>query len=160
MNIPNSIRAFLAAQTTLTLATTNADGSPYACDLFYVLVGDAFYFLSDPATRHIQNMTRAPRVSATIHAAAHGWQDIRGAQMIGDARRVTARPERARAFGAYLRRYAFVGEWFPRVEMLGSAHPVFGVVELYKIAPRWLRWIDNAQGLGHHKEFTINTRDN
>jgi uncharacterized protein YhbP (UPF0306 family) len=30
-----------------------------------------------------------------------------------------------------------------------------GVVDLYKIAPRWMRWIDNAQGFGHKEEFEL-----
>jgi uncharacterized protein YhbP (UPF0306 family) len=155
VNLPDHVRAFLAAHNTLTLATTDDDGAPYACDLFYAQLDDAFYFLSDPAARHIQNLSRAPRVSATIHGAARGWQEIRGAQMIGAAARVTKRVERARAFAAYLAKYTFVGETLPRVEMLGRAHELFGIVELYKITPRWVRWIDNAQEFGHKEEFTI-----
>jgi len=78
MELPAALRDFIAAQNTLTLATANTDGSPHACDLFYAFADDAFYFLSDPKTRHIQNLARAPRASATIHGAAQGWQDIRG----------------------------------------------------------------------------------
>lgn len=155
MQFPDPVRAFLAAHNTLTLATINGDGSPHASDLFYVYEDAAFYFLSDPASRHAQNLARAPRVSATIHGNARGWQDIRGVQIIGAAARVTKRVERARAFAAYLAKYAFVGEALPRVEMLGRAHEIFGVVELYKIAPRWLRWIDNAQRFGHKEEFKM-----
>lgn len=157
MNLPDHISAFLAAHNTLTLATTNADGSPYASDLFYVYADAAFYFLSAPASRHIQNLARAPRVSATIHSDARGWQEIRGVQIIGAAARVTKRVERARAFSAYLAKYAFVRKTLrvPRVEMLGRAHELFGVVELYKIAPRWVRWIDNAQEFGHKEEFDL-----
>jgi len=155
MELPDRVREFLAAHNTLTLATVNDDGAPYACDLFYAQLDNAFYFLSAPQSRHAQNLTRDPRVSATIHCDARGWQEIRGAQMLGAAARVTNRAERARAFAAYLAKYAFVGGLLPRVEMLGRAHKIFGVVELYKIAPRWLRWIDNAQEFGHKEEFTM-----
>lgn len=149
MRLPNDVRAFLAAQTTLTLATVNADGTPHACDLFYAQVGNTFYFLSDPKTRHVQNLTREPRVSATIHGTARGWQEIRGVQIVGVAARVDTRAERARAFTAYVRKYAFVRAMLPRLETLGRAHATLGVVELYKIAPRWVRWIDNTRGWGY-----------
>lgn len=155
VKFPDVARDFIAAHNTLTLATTNDDGSPFACDLFYARVGDAFYFLSDPASRHVQNLTCEPRVSATIRDDARDWRKIRGVQMIGVAARVVKRAERARAFAAYVRKYAFVREFLPGVEMLGRAHEIFGVVELYKFVPRWLRWIDNAQGFGHKEEFTI-----
>jgi len=26
---------------------------------------------------------------------------------------------------------------------------------LYKLVPRWIRWIDNTQGFGHKEEFGI-----
>jgi len=155
MKLPDVLGAFLAAQNTLTLATTNADGSPHACDLFYVHADDAYYFLSDPTTRHIQNLTREPRVSATIHGASQGWQDIRGIQIVGDAARVDARAERARAFAQYLAKYVFVREMLPNIEMLGRAHEIFGVIDLYKLTPRWLRWIDNTRGFGYKEEGGI-----
>ena len=149
MELSAALRDFIAAQNTLTLATTNADGSPHACDLFYAFADDAFYFLSDPKTRHIQNLAREPRVSATIHGVSQGWQDIRGVQIGGAAARVDDLAERTRAFTQYLVKYAFVREMLPRVELLGRAHDIFGVMDLYKLTPRWLRWIDNAQGFGY-----------
>ena len=153
MEVPDAVRVFIAAQNTLTLATTNADGSPHACDLFYAYADDAFYFLSDPKTRHVQNLAREPRVSLTIHGASRGWQDIRGIQIDGLAARVDDRAERARAFAQYLAKYAFVREFLPSVEMLGRAHEIFGVVDLYKLTPRWLRWIDNSIEFGYKIEL-------
>ncbi len=153
MKLPDAVRDFLAAHNTLTLATTNADGAPHACDLFYAYADDAFFFLSDPKTRHIQNLAREPRVSATIHGAARGWQDVRGVQIDGTAARVDDRAERARAFAQYLVKYAFVREFLPSVEMLGRAHEIFGVVDVFKLTPRWLRWIDNAEAFGYKAEY-------
>ena len=149
MELSAASRDFIAAQNTLTLATTNAEGSPHACDLFYAFADDAFYFLSDPKTRHIRNLAHAPRVSATIHGVSQGWQDIRGIQIGGAAARVDDLAERARAFAQYLVKYAFVREWLPCVELLGRAHGILGVVDLYKLTPRWVRWIDNTQGFGY-----------
>lgn len=155
IELPGAMRDFLAAQTTLTLATTNADGSPHACDLFYARDDSAFYFLSDPKTRHIQNLTREPRVSATVHAVSRGWQEIRGAQIAGSAMQVDDATERARAFETYIGKYPFVRQWLTSAKVLGKAHAKLGVTELYKITPRWMRWIDNAQGFGHKEEFAL-----
>jgi uncharacterized protein YhbP (UPF0306 family) len=111
--------AFLSEQTTLTLATTNADGSPHACDVFYAQDNDSsLYFLSDPKTQHIQNMVRSPRVSATVHGATRGWENIRGAQIVGDAVRVGDASERVRAFGLYVTKYPFVRRWLSSADML------------------------------------------
>jgi len=149
------ISAFLSAQTTLALATTNADGSPHACDVFFAHDEKrTLYFLSDPKTRHIQNLRRDARVSATIHAATRGWEQIRGAQIAGEARRVDE-SERARAYEIYARKYPFVQQWLPSAEILGRALDKLGVVELFKIVPRSMRWIDNAEGFGHKEEIEL-----
>ena len=148
------IAAFLADQTTLTLATTNADGSVHACDVFYAQDGDlALYLLSDPKTQHIQNMLRTPRVSATVHGASRGWENIRGAQLVGDAERVSDTAERVRAFGLYTAKYPFVRQWLASTNDLGQAIKMVGTVDLYKLKPHWLRWIDNTQGFGHKEEW-------
>jgi len=146
-------REFVSRQNTLTLATTNADGSPHACDLFFAHEGSTFYFLSDPKTRHVQNFLRDARVSATIHGASQGWQDIRGAQISGQVSRVEQTIERTRGFALYIGKFPFVASWLASVEALGQAHEKLGVIELYKINAHWMRWIDNAQGFGHKEEF-------
>lgn len=155
MKLPNALRDFLAAQTTLTLGTINLDHSPYLCDLFYAHDSMlSFYFLSDPRTQHAQNLTRTPKVSATVHQSATDWQTIRGVQMIGEAMRVND-AERERGFEIYLAKFPFVRQWLPSVETLGQMHKLFGMIELYQITPRWLRWIDNTQGFGHKEEFAF-----
>ncbi len=151
-----SLRALLAAQTTLTLATTNADGSPHACDLYYANADEsAFYFLSDPQTRHVENFLRDARASATIHGATRDWQAIRGAQIVGTARRVDDAAERARAYARYVAKYPFVRQMIPNVDALGLVRENLGGIELYQLTPRWVRWIDNAQGFGHKDEWTL-----
>lgn len=148
------ISAFLREQTTLTLATTNADGSVHACDVFYAEDSElTFYILSDPKTQHVQNMLRVPRISATVHGGSRGWENIRGAQVVGDAERVSAMTERNRAFAIYIAKYPFVRHWLASIENLGQTIKDVGTVDLYKLTPRWLRWIDNTEGFGHKEEW-------
>jgi uncharacterized protein YhbP (UPF0306 family) len=153
---PRRLDDWLSAQSACTLATVNTDGTPFACDLFYAHSESlTLYFLSDPKTLHVQNLTRESRVSATIHGGARGWQEIQGVQMVGTAQRVEEAGERLRGYRLYLAKFVFVGQWLPTIRSLGQAHAQLGVVELYKLEPRWVRWIDNTQGFGHKEEFQI-----
>jgi uncharacterized protein YhbP (UPF0306 family) len=154
MEWPAKLLDFIAAENTLTLAT-NPDGSPHACDLFFVHSGNVFYFLSDPKTRHVKNLTRDPRISATIHGRALTWQDIRGIQMEGTALRVDNHVERAHAFAQYLIKYAFVRDLLPSVELLGQAHRVFGLIELFKVTPLLLNWIENSRSFGNKQMIEV-----
>ena len=81
-----AIRAFLASQSTLALATINADGTPQSAPLFYVSDDDLnLYWLSSPRSRHSVNLTERANVAATIYAAVWDWQAIRGLQIEGRA---------------------------------------------------------------------------
>lgn len=152
------LSAYLAEQTTATLASVSDDGAPHACDVFYAHADDlTLYFLSDPKTRHAQNVTRTARVSATVHGTSSGWEEIRGLQIEGVATRVTEPVERARAFALYLGKYGFVKQWLTSVDLLGTMLKGLGVVELYKISPQWIRFIDNTLGFGHKEEINVSS---
>src|SRR5512145_2559099 len=85
-----AVRAFLEAQSTLALATVNADGQPEVTPVFYVSdEALALYWLSATSSRHSLNLTSQPRVAATIYPAVWGWNDIRGVQVEGEAQAVT-----------------------------------------------------------------------
>lgn len=150
------MQKFLATEKSMTLATMSADGTPHACDIFYASSDDLrFYFLSDPKTLHIQNLERLPRVMVTIHGHPQGWQDIRGVQVAGTAARVNSMVEKAQGLRFYLNKFVFVRQWLPSADFLGQAHAQLGVVELYKITPRWIRWIDNTTRFGHKEEWNL-----
>ena len=102
------IAAFLAAHTTLTLATVGADGAPAAAAVFYA--HDArlnLYFLSEERTEHGRNLLADARVAGTIHADGQDWRGIRGLQVRGQAR-PAAGTELAHAAAVYGRKYSFV----------------------------------------------------
>lgn len=152
------LQSFLADQTTMTLSSVTDEGNPHSCDLFYAHTSKyAFYFLSDPKTRHSQNIARMPRVSVTIHGLSRGWEDIRGVQMEGIAMRVSEPLERLRAFALYAGKYGFIKRWLTSVDTLGVMIEGLGVIELYRFSPQWLRFIDNSLGFGHKDEINIST---
>ena len=75
MDIRGRIATFLAAHTTLTLATVGADGLPAAAAVFYA--HDAalnLYFLTEERTQHGRNMLANPVVAGTIQADGQDWR--------------------------------------------------------------------------------------
>ena len=142
------VRAFLAEQNTLTLATLGPDGDPQATDLYYAETGDlSLYFVSVPGSRHAANIARCPRVAVTIHADSNLWRDIRGLQLEGVCALVTG-AGRAKAWARYTSK-------FPFVLADAALSRAFAKVSVYCITPHWLRWIDNTTGLGHNQEWTL-----
>ncbi len=142
------VRAFLAERNTLTLATLGPDGDPQAADLYYAETGDlALYFVSVPGSRHAANIARYSRVAVTIHADSSLWRDIRGLQLEGTCALLTG-VQRARAWARYTKK-------FPFVLADAALSRALGKVNVYRITPRWLRWIDNTAGLGHNQEWAL-----
>lgn len=140
------LHAFLAAHKVLSLASVGPDGEPQAADVYYACPNDlVLYFVSAASSRHAGNIARDPRVAGTVHADSQGWRDIRGVQLEGTCIRLRGR-ERAKGWVCYLNRFPFI-----------LADPALFAalkkVNIYRITPRWLRWIDNSIALGHHVEY-------
>jgi uncharacterized protein YhbP (UPF0306 family) len=140
--------AFLADHTTLSLATIGPDGEPQAADLYYAETGDlTLYFVSAANSRHAANVTHNPRVAATVHADSTGWRDIRGVQLEGTCTRV-AGTERVKAWARYIAKFPFILTDPALARALQK-------VEMHRITPHWLRWIDNSVSLGHNQEWQM-----
>ena len=145
------VRAFLAEQTTMTLATIGPGGAPQAADLYYVHYAEtddlALYFVSVPGSRHARNLARDARVAVAIHAPATRWRDIRGVQMEGMGAHVSD-AERVVAWARYTAKFPFV---LADAALAGALQKV----AMVRVTPHWLRWIDNAAGLGHNLEWRL-----
>jgi uncharacterized protein YhbP (UPF0306 family) len=145
-NLFSQLRAFLAAHNTMTLATVGPDGAPHATDVYYAETGDLeLLFVSLPGSRHARNLAHDPRIAATVHADSTRWRDIQGVQLEGVCRRVTAE-ERVLAWARYTAKFSFV---LADAALAGALQKV----DMYRVAPDWLRWIDNTIGLGHNLEW-------
>ena len=142
------IKEFLAAHTTLTLATIAADGRPQAASLFYAELEDlSLIFVSGRDVRHSQNISRDNRVAVTIYADGQQWQTSRGLQLEGSCVALSGvAAQKARQ--AYLEKFSFIKENKLLLAMLYT-------VIFYRIVPNWIRWIDNAQGFGHKEEVWL-----
>ncbi|GAB4556512.1 MAG: hypothetical protein Kow0047_00040 [Anaerolineae bacterium] len=157
--VPEAFRqrvlAFLQAHTTLTLATVAEDGSPQAAAVFFAFDEDLrLYFLSEPSSRHAQNLTRSPRVAVTIQDDGQDWREIQGLQLEGEASLVSDPRAQARAARIYGQRFGFVGEL-----LRGTGEGALALVgplarsRFYVISPTWIRLIDNRVRFGYKEEW-------
>ena len=62
----NQVNELLAENILATLATVNADGTPWSTPLHVASDGEYVYWFSKESTVHSQNITRDPRVSLTL----------------------------------------------------------------------------------------------
>ncbi|MCL4299689.1 MAG: pyridoxamine 5'-phosphate oxidase family protein [Anaerolineae bacterium] len=140
------LKQFLAAHTTLTLATLAEDGRPQAAPLFYAEMDDlSLIFISEQRVRHSQNVARDRRVAAAIYADGQQWQTIRGVQIEGVCTALSGQAAQA-AQAVYLAKYPFIA-----ADLLLAR--LFQKVTFYKISPAWLRLIDNSRGFGYKEEW-------
>lgn len=137
---------FLSQRSTLTLATADESGRPYAASLYFVHDESLrLYFLSSPESRHVRHLLARPEVAATIHGEPWDWKTIQGIQLMGTADPVEDPEERERAMARYRAKFPFIGE-LPQA----LAH-----ARLYRVTPRWVRWIDNTRGFGYRVEWRL-----
>lgn len=141
---------YMERHNTLTLATTDGE-QPWAAALFYVNDGFNLYFLSKPDSRHCQNLTARPQVAVTINEDYRNWQEIRGVQLKGRAYPVTGKLERAKATALYLKKYPFVKNFY----LVPAFKRVMSKVELYKIVPEVIWFVDNSGGHFNRQKLLI-----
>ncbi len=149
--------AYLAAHNTVSLATVAADGQPWAATVFYVNVGTDLYFLSEPKTRHSQNILANGLVAATVNEDYRDWQQIKGIQLEGRAEEVSGKLELARALGAYLGKYPFVKQFLSPGQLLQGvkiAGKTFDI-RLWRLRPTRLYYLDNARGFSAREELPL-----
>jgi uncharacterized protein YhbP (UPF0306 family) len=134
------ISRFLAAQSTLALATVNAEGEPEVAPVFYVH-DEALnlYWLSSTKVRHSLNVSAQPSVAATIYPMVWEWQHIVGVQVEGRAAVIVDPGERETILTRYQQKFVLPESF---------AAPILAST-LYVLRPRWLRWIDNSVSFGH-----------
>jgi hypothetical protein len=156
--LDDNIAAFLAAHTTLTLATVGAEGAPAAAAVFYAHDTRLnLYFLSEERTEHGRNLVADPRVAGTIHADGQDWRGIRGLQVRGQARTV-ARSELAHAAAVYARKYAFVAGLLSGSGGPGVLAGPLARARFWVLRPIWFRLIDNTVKFGFREELVLDER--
>jgi uncharacterized protein YhbP (UPF0306 family) len=146
VNDLEQVTAFLASQSTLTLATVSDDGNPHATPLFYLLSGGfELYWLSSASSLHSLNLARNREASAAVYCATECWEQIRGVQMQGAAQLVNEPLERESVLVQYIRRF-HLGVSFQSVIQESC---------LYKFIPCQVTCVDNSKGFGYKYDIFL-----
>jgi len=145
------ITHFLSERTTVTLATVNDVGEPFAAAVFFVSDDKLnLYFLAAKTTHHGANMLAQPCIAVTIQADNQSPATLMGVQMRGTARPVTTL-QLPRAAALYARKFAFANiQDLTRKDAISAA---LSASTFWKFEPDWVRLIDNSRGFGHHEEM-------
>ena len=133
----------------MTLATTDPEGNPHAAPVYFVS-GDlnqrlGLYFFSDEKSEHSQHIAKNPTAAAAIYPECEGWRDIKGLQLRGDVRSVDTPKEWDSTWERYQVKFPFVS----------ALKPVVAQNQMYVFIPGWIRLVDNSQGFGFKKEWTL-----
>ncbi|EFK12304.1 pyridoxamine 5'-phosphate oxidase family protein [delta proteobacterium NaphS2] len=156
---PNKVRKLaeelINEQNTLTLATCS-EKKAWAAPVYYVFMKSAFYFFSDPASRHITEALESGQASGAIHGYAAGWQEIRGIQMTGCIKTLSMGLESGGAIRGYLRKFQFTKEFFSSGMALNlDAFTSRFRVKLYKFEPTLIYYLDNSIRFGFKEQVAL-----
>jgi uncharacterized protein YhbP (UPF0306 family) len=143
------IADLLAQRISMTIATTSPHGSPRAADVYFASDADLnLYFYSDPASRHSRNILRDPRVAVAVRFESMDWHEIKGVQIEGTAVCVDDLQERQKAWRLMCGKFPFYESFTDVVARL----------EIYRITPKWIRWLDNSISFGYKEDFPLDDR--
>jgi uncharacterized protein YhbP (UPF0306 family) len=141
-----AVRRFLETHSTLALASVSADGIPQIAPLFYVSDDDLnLYWLSSENSRRSINLEKTPAVAAAIYPEIWEWQQIRGLQIEGKARAVHDETQRYHMLTRYRGKFTLPAVFDSQI----------AVSTLYRLTPRWLRWLDNSVKFGYKAETLL-----
>ena len=141
----SKVKDFLAAHSTLTLATVNAHGLPEAAPLFYATDDDTLIWVSGPKSRHSRNTAAAGKAAVTVHNDVWSWSEIAGLQLEGEVNLIPLGPAREHAWEVFKTKFPFVVEF--EAEVMRS--------EFYRFVPTWIRLIDNSVRFGYKEEIDL-----
>lgn len=145
--IRDAALTYLHSHQVMTLATVGVEGV-WATAVFYVSDGFDLYFLTAAHTRHGQNIGRRAYIAAAIQEDYRDWGDIKGIQLEGEVV-LLADDERATAVTFYTHKFPFVGQ------ADAAMQAALAKVNLYRLRPKRLYFIDNSKGLGHRDEVNL-----
>jgi uncharacterized protein YhbP (UPF0306 family) len=152
----DAVRDMLAAHNTITLATCH-DGKPWAASLFFASDKRLnLYFVSDYRTRHARHIEESALAVATVNADSGAWTDVKGLQIEGRVSVVTG-AERITGLGHYLGKFHDVKALFeaPKSDDERTIAERLKAANLYRLAPTWIRLIDNSRWFGFKSEFEM-----
>lgn len=153
--LEQKICCYLESCNTISLATA-VGGIPHAAAVFYVNIGFNLYFLSNPKSRHGENLIQNPTVSGTINEDYSNWLQIKGIQLEGRVECIGGILKHARIVKAYVKKFPNVADFLISPHKLGKGIvQKVSKVKFYQIWPSKIYFLDNSLGFGHREELDI-----
>lgn len=147
--------ALAKEQSTMTLATAH-DSAAWAAPVYYAFHKTAFFFFSNPDSRHIQEALAGDQAAAAIYPPADTWQGIRGIQMSGRISAVHPGLVGMQAVGAYIGKFPFTKEFFEPGQALDLASFTKRFrVKFYRFDPHLVFYLDNQIRFGFRTEIKL-----
>ncbi len=142
VELKNAILEELRNHSVLSLATVG-DSGPHAVSLMYAHQDFDFYWLSDPRTKHSQQLAHNAAAGITIARQQEDFKKICGLQIEGNGYRVTDPEEEAKGFELLVARYPFLKQF-----RSGKLARHLGLAAVYAFHSTKLILIDNSRGFG------------
>ncbi|MCP4681989.1 MAG: pyridoxamine 5'-phosphate oxidase [Desulfobacterales bacterium] len=151
--LENTILAYMESHHTASLATEK-DGIPHAATVFFINIGFDLYFFSSSTSRHGDNFSHNPTVSATINEDYSEWRSIKGIQMEGLVENIGGILKNPRISKEYIKKFPGVADFLLSPKKLGEAiaKKVAGV-DFYRLRPSKIYFLNNELGFGHRDEL-------
>lgn len=144
--------AYLQSHNTVVLATCS-QGIPWSAAVFYANRQWGLYFVSEPHTRHMQDIQANPGIAATVTEDYKDWQEIKSLQMRGRVEQVGTL-EWPLAAEAYLAKFSFARQ-FLRPDKLWQVAGKKLNARFYRFTPEEVYFLDNASGFSNRTQVTI-----
>jgi uncharacterized protein YhbP (UPF0306 family) len=148
----------LLEYTTMTLATSSPEGHPHAAPVYFVALPTPaegaqednpapfqLLFFSERDSQHSRDIDQRGIAAGAIYAQSQDWREIRGLQMVGDARFIPRGPEWQSAWKGYSQKFPFVNA----LKLIVARNA------LYALTPTWLRLVDNRIRFGYKQEWSF-----
>lgn len=148
-------RELIDEQSTMTLATAR-ENTAWAAPVYYVFYKSAFFFFSDPASRHIAEALESRQASAAIYPYADSWQGIKGIQMSGTIRQLSPGFTAVQAIRAYTRKFPFTTDFFEPGQAMNLENFIKRFkVRFYRLDPDIIYYLDNSIKFGFREAVEL-----
>ncbi len=155
VELEKAILDYMASHNTISLATAGEEG-PHAATVFYVNRDWEIFYLSSPASRHSENLSKNPKVGATINEDYNNWLAIKGIQLHGVVEKVGSIKENLAIARAYIKKFPTVADFLLAPHKLGkNVMEKVSKVRFYKLTPYRIYFINNELGFGHRDELIL-----
>ena len=156
-SLPGRVRAFLAAHSTMVLATSGVAG-PWAAPVFYALDDSAelgLLFVSHATSRHGRDLAAGGTAAAAVAAQHEQWRAIRGVQLEGEVDALTGEP-RLDALQALVERFPWLTELAASSDEQERRIAALLIdATIYRLRPSRAVLIDNEVAFGSRDELVI-----